>query len=157
MGNGELVIRKGKTFFSLLPSSFFLLPSSFFLLPLTLSAALATFGGFAAAPHDQRVAALVFASSFGTQCWFAPRADRSRTPDGGSAFATAVRVIYRVHGATANCGSAAFPAGAAGFAEADVSGVCVANLTDGGVAVGADFALFAGWQFEGNVATFFCH
>ena len=157
MSNWELVIRKGKIFFSLLPSSFFLLPSSFFLLPLTLSATLATLGRFTATADNQRVAALVFAPGFGTQCWFTPRSYRPRAPDGSSAFTTTMRVVNWVHCRSADGWAAAFPAGAAGFTKADVSSVCVADLTDGGVAVGADFALFTRGQFEGNVATFFCH
>ena len=68
----------------------------------------------------------------------APRCARARASDRGSAFAAAVRMVVRVHDGTADGGTDAHVALAAGFAEHDVGEVDVADLTDRSLAAEGD-------------------
>src|SRR5690606_16348782 len=80
----------------------------------------------------------------------APRAHRE-TSAGGATFPAAVRVVYRVHGATALVRLAAHPTLAAGLADDDVLVLGVADRAHGGVAVAVDAPELAGGHANGHV------
>src|SRR6185437_4308227 len=88
-----------------------------------------------AAADDEGVACL--AGTTGAAFGLAPRADRV-SATGGLAFATAERVVDRVHGDTADGRALALPAHAAGLAPVDVRLLGVADLADGGAAAHVD-------------------
>src|SRR3954447_24572732 len=89
-----------------------------------------------AAADDERVTRLAAAR---TALGLAGRVDRVATT-GGLALATAVRVVDRVHGDTADGGALALPAHPAGLAPVDVALLGVADLTDRGAAADVDVA-----------------
>src|SRR5206468_3556259 len=94
-----------------------------------------------AAADDELVAGL--APLAGAPFLLAPGRDRVATT-GGLALATAVRVVDRVHGDTADGRALALPPHAAGLAPVDVALLGVADLADGGAAARVDVADLAG-------------
>ena len=85
---------------------------------------------------DELVGALVLAGGEALGL-LAPGRDRVRVALAGLAFATAVRVVDRVHGQTADGGADAQPAALARLADADDLVLDVAQLADGGAALDA--------------------
>src|ERR1700722_9413458 len=105
----------------------------------------------AAAAADQPVTGLVLPA--GTAFRLTPRADRMATAR-ALALTTAVRVVDRVHGDTANRRTLALPAVAARLAELDVAVLRVSDLTDGRAALDRHPADFAGRHAERRVRAF---
>src|SRR3954465_2878243 len=95
----------------------------------------------AAAADDHLVARLVRAA--GAALGLTPRAHRVAAA-GGLALATTVRVVDRVHRATADGRALALPAHAAGLAPVDVGLLGVAHLADRRAAADVDVADLAG-------------
>ncbi|CAN4042321.1 Glutathione import ATP-binding protein GsiA, partial [Dysosmobacter welbionis] len=87
----------------------------------------------------------------------APGGHRAGTADGCAALAAAVGVVIGVHDGAAHGGTPAHVTLAAGLADVDVLVLDVANLTDGGVAVGAHDADLAGRQTDLGVAALLGH
>src|SRR6188472_266573 len=82
----------------------------------------------------------------------APRGLR-RHPRRGLAFATAVRMVARVHDDPTDLRALAHVPGAAGLAEVLVLVVEVADLADGRHAAHRDPAHLAGWHPDGRVGS----
>src|SRR3990172_638510 len=76
------------------------------------------------------------------------------TPTGGAAFATAVRVIHRIHGDAAYGGTDTTPALGACLAERAQVVFGVAHLAQGRAAVGWDLAYLARTQPQCGVLAF---
>src|SRR5690606_14161144 len=99
-----------------------------------------------ATTHDEVLGALVVTSlvALGRRT---PRRNRV-TATGSTAFATAVRVIDRVHHHTANGRADAQPALGAGLADLAQAVLGVADFADGGAAIGRHLAHFAGTKAQ---------
>src|ERR1051325_6235478 len=104
----------------------------------------------AAAADDQLVGRL---GAAGAALGLARGVDRVATT-GGLALTTAVRVVDRVHGHTADGRALALPPHAAGLAPVDVRLVGVADLADGGAAVHVDAADLARGHAQRRVLAF---
>jgi hypothetical protein len=72
-------------------------------------------------------------------------------------FTTTHRMIYRVHGNTANMGTISLPSGPAGFPELLTFVLTITHLTYTGSAVVVKFSYFTGWQSNQNIPTFLGH
>src|SRR5581483_7887433 len=94
------------------------------------------------AVHDVLIGPLVVACLVAA-CGLAPRGHRM-TSAAGLTFATAVRMVDRVHDHAAVGGTDAHPAGTAGLADGNVFGIGVAHLADGGHAIHQHPASLAG-------------
>src|ERR1700722_10633532 len=105
----------------------------------------------AAATADQPVTWLVRLA--GAALRLAPRADRVATAR-GLAFATAVRVIDRVHGHATNRRSLALPAVTPRLTDLDVALLGIADLAHGRAALRADPPDLTGRHAQGRVAGF---
>ena len=97
-----------------------------------------------------------FFLSLVTKSRHAPGRNRVTSRRGGT-FATAVRVVDRVHGRAANGGPDAHPALAAGFAGGQVLVLGIAYLADGRPAFQMDHAHLTRRQTQDRVVAFFGH
>src|SRR5690606_1539916 len=82
---------------------------------------------------------------------------RAGHTDRGAAFATAVRMVTRVHHSAADLGPTAAVPRAAGLAELHERVLDVAHLADGGDALDADAPHFTAGQAEEGVLAFLGH
>src|SRR5690606_26189871 len=83
-----------------------------------------------------------------------PRGDRMRITLAGLGFTTALRVIHRVHGGTADGRLDAEPTLGTGLAELLQVVLVVADFTDGGTALDRHLAHFTRAQAQGGVKAF---
>src|ERR1017187_5907756 len=113
------------------------------------------FSLLAPAADDQCIGPLVVARLVSARR-LSPWSDRV-APAGGLAFAAAVGVVDRVHRHAAVGGIDALPAVAAGFADADVFVVGIANLADGGHALHQHLARLARGQLQQRIVAFLRH
>src|SRR5690606_28461365 len=102
--------------------------------------------------HDELLGALVLARLV-TLGRHAPRRHRMRVALAGAAFTAAVRVVDRVHGGATNGRANAAPTLGARLAQLLQVVLAVADLADGGAAVGRHLAHLAGAQAQGGVGT----
>ena len=106
---------------------------------------------------DVLIAGLVLLSGLVTQSRLAPRGNRSGTTDRSLALAAAVRVIVRVHYASAYCRTDAHVSLAAGLTDCYELVLEVADLTDGSSALHADLSYFSGRETHLRVISFLSH
>ena len=88
---------------------------------------------------------------------FAPRSNRSGTSDRRFTFTTTVRMVAWVHNRTANGRSPAHMTFSAGFTDADIFVVDIADLSNGSNAVYRNISQLTGRQTNQRVSAFFCH
>src|SRR5699024_5321280 len=120
-------------------------------LPVPVVVLQLAFFAFVAAPDDHAVRTLV-GPCFQTFRLPAPGTGRM-TATVGATFTTAMRVVHRVHGNTANLGPPTTPALGAGLAQRSQRMLAVADLADTGAAVDMHTADLTRAQAQANVLT----